>query len=111
MNNFLKQKIINIFLYVSFFIEYIKSLLGSGKPTFLYFGHQDVQEWIDVLQNCAPNAKTEMANLKKFLEPYQNISGLIIETITMEVIFNHLKCTVNDIFMQLILIIETLLRI
>lgn len=84
-------------MYVSFFSDYIQSLIDSQKPTFLYYGYVNFDAWMAALQNCAPNAKTEMSNLKTFLEPYKSISGLVIEAITPDVIFDHQKNAINDI--------------
>lgn len=72
-------------------------MADSQKPVFLYYGHADDVAWIKAIKNKAENAKKEMENLKKFLEPYKNIAGIVLESLTPQVIFNHLKYTTDNI--------------
>lgn len=77
-------------LRVYCFIEYIEDMLNSEKPSFLFYGHRNLEEWLDVLacnsQDGGVNAKTEMENLKDYLEQYKSLSGLVLQKLTIEVI-------------------------
>lgn len=65
-------------------------MLSSGKPSFLFYGHSDIKEWIEVLtpnsQDCGENAKIEMENLKDYLDQYNSLSGLVLQKLSIQVI-------------------------
>lgn len=65
-------------------------MLNSGKPSFMFYGHPNFQEWTEALgnnsQDCGVNAKTEMESLKNYLEQYNCLSGLVLQKLNLEVI-------------------------
>lgn len=79
-----------LYTYFIFFTEYIQDMLNSDKPSFIFFGRRYFDEWVDVLANNSQdggvNAKTEIENLKDYLEQYNSLSGLVLQKLTIEVI-------------------------
>lgn len=62
----------------------------SGCPSFIYYGHPTVQDWIEAIkcniENTGENAKEETEHLKIFLDQYPNLSGIILENLVLDVI-------------------------
>lgn len=59
-------------------------------PSFVYYGHPSFRDWTNALtcnvENGGVNAKAEMKNLKAYLDKYPNLSGIILEWLSLDVI-------------------------
>lgn len=79
----------------------MQNLLDTGKPIFLYYGPDYASDWEYKLSTNAANqgetAKTEIANLKAFLDKYDKITGIIIQSTALRVILFYQNYAVNEI--------------